>query len=122
MKKILLVDDCGESRGRLKKALEEDFILLEAENAYVAEELVLKESPDMMICDYNMPEVNGLELIRKIKAEKKLQNIPFAMCTTERQEELRNEGLRLGVKAWITKPIHPESFRTVIGRIVEKYS
>ena len=73
---------------------------------------------DMIITDLNMPNMNGLELIRALKAEKQFQFIPIVMLTTESADSMKREGQQAGAKAWMVKPFKPESIVMVVKKII----
>jgi twitching motility two-component system response regulator PilH len=88
--------------------------VLEATNGIEAKEQILSQSPDLVITDLIMPEMNGYELCRWIKGEPTTQHLPVLICSTKSEEYDRYWGMRQGADAYITKPFHPpELLKTV---------
>ena len=125
MGKVLIVDDSETVRTQLKRVFEEDgFIVLEAENGRVGLE-VLKEKAseiDIILCDVNMPEMGGLEMVRLVHENEELNKIPIFMLTTEASKVSKEIGKDAGVKAWITKPFNPEKVLKAIEKFMQKSS
>jgi two-component system chemotaxis response regulator CheY len=65
-----------------------------------------------------MPNMDGLELIRNLKADSKYRFIPVVMLTTESQEAKKEEGRKAGAKAWIVKPFKPDTLVAVVKKII----
>ncbi len=109
--KLLVVDDSSTMRRIIKNTLarigHKD--VLEAEDGKVAWQ-VLKENPDIdvLITDWNMPEMNGLELVKKVRAESKYEDMPIIMVTTEGGKKEVITALKAGVNNYIVKPFTPQ--------------
>jgi DNA-binding response OmpR family regulator len=118
-KSILLVDDSRAVRQLLKMILQRhvDCNLMEAEDGQEAYEKLKLDSYDLLITDVNMPRMNGLSLIGRVRNELGLR-IPIVIVTTMGREEDRDAGLNLGADTYITKPINgPHLVKTVTGLI-----
>ena len=118
-KNILIVDDSGAVRQLLKMVLQRhvDCNLMEAEDGQEAYEKLKLDSYDLLITDVNMPRMNGLSLIGRVRNELGLR-IPIVIVTTMGREEDRDAGLNLGADTYITKPINgPHLVKTVTGLI-----
>jgi DNA-binding response OmpR family regulator len=118
-KSILLVDDSRAVRQLLKMILQRhvDCNLMEAEDGQEAYEKLKSDSYDLLITDVNMPRMNGLSLIGRVRNELGLR-IPIVIVTTMGREEDRDAGLNLGADTYITKPINgPHLVKTVTGLI-----
>ena len=109
--KLLVVDDSSTMRRIIKNTLQrlgfDD--VLEAEHGVEAWQ-IMERTPDInvLITDWNMPEMNGLELVRKVRAEKKYENIPIIMVTTEGGKAEVITALKAGVNNYIVKPFTPQ--------------
>ncbi len=109
--KLLVVDDSSTMRRIIKNTLarigHKD--VLEAEDGKVAWQ-VLQENPDIdvLITDWNMPEMNGLELVKKVRAESKYEDMPIIMVTTEGGKKEVITALKAGVNNYIVKPFTPQ--------------
>ena len=109
--KLLVVDDSSTMRRIIKNTLQrlgfDD--VLEAEHGVDAW-LILERTPDVdvLITVWNMPEMNGLDLVRKVRAEKKYENMPIIMVTTEGGKAEVITALKAGVNNYIVKPFTPQ--------------
>jgi two-component system, chemotaxis family, chemotaxis protein CheY len=109
--KILVVDDSSTMRRIIKNTLSrlgyED--VLEGEDG-VQGWSVLNENPDieMLITDWNMPEMNGLELVKKVRADERFIDLPIIMVTTEGGKTEVITALKAGVNNYIVKPFNPQ--------------
>jgi two-component system chemotaxis response regulator CheY len=72
----------------------------------------------LVITDLNMPVMNGIELIKAIRAGNVNKFVPIIMLTTESEEQKRNEAKQAGATAWITKPFTPEILMETIGKVI----
>jgi two-component system chemotaxis response regulator CheY len=119
-KKILIVDDSPtilmSMRGMLERAGHA------VSNAASGEEAVsvLKGGlkPDLVITDYHMGVMNGIELVREVRKMSNLRFIPVLMVTTESQQEKRLEAKAAGATGWLVKPVQPDALLQVIRQVV----
>lgn len=118
--KILLVDDSALVRNKLKEVLVQgSYQILEAENGLKALEIVKNDREvGLMICDVNMPDMNGMELCRVICEEKINPELIILMLTTEANPELKETAKNYGVKAWITKPFNPKAVQAAVLKLM----
>ncbi len=116
-KKILSVDDSPSVRKLVEFTLKsKGFQVSSAEDGLAALELMAKEQFDAIVLDINMPRMNGLEFLEKVKADDVYAPIPVIMLTTEGQEEDQDKAMDLGATAYIVKPFKP----TLLLRIIDK--
>jgi len=119
--KILVVDDSSTMRRIIKNTLNrlgyKD--LLEAEHGADAWN-VLQQNPDVnvLITDWNMPEMNGLELVKKVRAEEKYVDMPIIMVTTEGGKAEVITALKAGVNNYIVKPFTPQVLKEKLGAVL----
>jgi signal transduction histidine kinase/DNA-binding response OmpR family regulator len=106
--KIIIVEDNSELREFLIQMLNEQFIVSSAENGKVAWEMILKDPPDIIISDIMMPEMDGIELCRRIKTDVRSSHIPVILLTARTAITFKYEGLETGADEYITKPFQPE--------------
>lgn len=109
--KLLVVDDSSTMRRIIKNTLEKlgHSEVLEAEHGVEAWELLGKNDDiKVVITDWNMPEMNGLDLVKKIRAEKKYEDTPIIMVTTEGGKAEVITALKAGVNNYIVKPFTPQ--------------
>ena len=86
----------------------------EATDGETAFQLMLKMPPELIISDWNMAPMTGLELLRKVRAEPKLRRIPFIMVTAESKTENVIAAKQAGVSNYIVKPFNAETLRAKI--------
>jgi two-component system phosphate regulon response regulator PhoB len=113
--KLLIVDDEDHIRDMLRMSLElHGFICIEAHNAMVAHGLVLDEQPDLVLLDWMMPDLTGIELIKRLKKDSATKEVPIIMLTARAEEDRKIHGLETGADDYVTKPF---SNRELIARI-----
>lgn len=116
-KKILIADDSSSMRQMIAFTLtEEGHTVVQAIDG---EEALNKFAPDinLVITDLNMPKINGIELIKKIRGGTTNKFLPIIMLTTESDTEKKEEGKKAGATAWIVKPFTPENLLGTIKRV-----
>ena len=119
--KILVVDDSSTMRRIIKNTLNrlgyQD--LFEAENGAQAWE-VLQQNPDItvLVTDWNMPEMNGLELVQKVRAEDRYTDMPIIMVTTEGGKGEVITALKAGVNNYIVKPFTPQVLKEKLEAVL----
>jgi len=105
-KTILVVDDSGTVRQQVSMALKQaGFAVVEAADGHEA--LAAIESNraiDMVVCDVNMPNLNGLEMVEKVKSNPANKALPILMLTTEGQPSMIKRAKEAGAVGWIVKP------------------
>lgn len=113
--RILIVDDEPAIREMVAVALElADFDVIEAENAQRAHEIIVDERPDLVLLDWMLPSVTGIELARRLKRDESTNEVPVIMLTAKSEEDNKIQGLEVGADDYITKPF---STRELIARI-----
>jgi two-component system, chemotaxis family, chemotaxis protein CheY len=114
---ILVVDDEASVRELLKLHLSAaGYEVHVAADAIAAGYLVLRNPPDLIICDVNMPHMDGFEFISAVKADKSIPNIPVIFLTTF--EEGDHRGKELGVVGYLTKPIRADRLLSLVAKHV----
>lgn len=118
-KKIMTVDDSPTIRQMLGMALKgAGYEVVEAENGKDALNKLESEPVSMLITDLNMPQMNGIDLIRSVRQSPGLRFLPIIMLTTETQEAKRQEGKAAGASGWIVKPFKPEQLLKVVQMVM----
>jgi two-component system chemotaxis response regulator CheY len=108
-KSILIVDDSMSVRTQLRQALEGDgFQVLEAENGQRGLDVCRENSIDLLIVDVNMPVMDGIEMIGRMRQIQQYKKTPIFVLTTESGVATAKQGKAAGATAWIIKPIKPE--------------
>lgn len=119
---ILIVDDSFPMRAVIKKVIKASGFnsgeLLEAGNGTEALQILNEKWLDLVLTDYNMPDMNGMELLKAIKGNNTLADIPVVMVTTEGSEQRVQEFLSQGATAYIKKPFTPEQIKSHLNRIL----
>jgi two-component system chemotaxis response regulator CheY len=108
--KVLIIDDSMMVRAQVGRALTgAGFSIIEASDGLDGLQK-LGASPDtkLVVCDVNMPRMNGIEFLENIRKEPATANVPVVMLTTEGQPELVQRAKALGAKGWIVKPFKPD--------------
>jgi len=118
-KHILIIDDSASIRQVVKINLSAaGYSISEAVDGKDALTKIEAQKPDLIISDINMPNMDGLTFVRKVKENPEFKFIPIIMLTTESQEEKKMEGMSIGVKAWLVKPFKPDQLMTAISRLL----
>lgn len=116
-KTIMVVDDSGSFRTVVKLALQKaGYAVVEACDGQDASEKLGNAKPNLIVCDVNMPRMDGLEFARHVKAGPH-KFTPMIMLTTESQDAKKAEGKAAGVRAWITKPFQPSQLVDAVQRL-----
>lgn len=118
---ILVIDDSEVARANLKESLEKaGHKVLQAESGLAGYNLTQSQKNiDLIISDYNMPEMDGLTMCQKIREMPAYQKIPILMLTTECGPELKQKGKEIGLSGWVIKPYQEKALISVISRLVE---
>ena len=115
---ILVVDDSEIIRTVIRKAIAISGLEVnefhEAANGREALEMLQDQWIDIVLTDINMPIMDGVEMIRRMAADRLLQKLPVVIVSTERSQSRIAELLALGVRAYLKKPFRPEDFHAVI--------
>ena len=116
---ILVVEDSASMRSFIVTTIEEmnGYRIFESGSGFEALKLLPRQRFDLIITDINMPDINGLELIRYVRSNPLYQDIPLFIITTERGKEDRKRGLALGANEYIVKPFDPKNLQ----KLVKKY-
>ncbi|MFO7784300.1 MAG: response regulator [Desulfatiglandales bacterium] len=119
---ILIVDDSIPMRAVLKKTIQASGFnvgeIFEASDGGEALEVMRREWMDVVVSDYNMPEMNGLEMLAEMKKDEVLRSVPVVMVTTEGSRERIDLFMRMGVTDYVKKPFTPEEVRSKLDRIL----
>lgn len=115
---LLLVEDNEDFRFYLKDNLKAAYEILEAGNGHEAWKKALSHFPDLVVSDVMMPEMNGLELCRKIKSDQRVSHIPVILLTARTNEEQRLEGFETGADDYINKPFNFEILESRIRNLI----
>ncbi|MDL5032264.1 response regulator [Pelomonas sp. APW6] len=118
-KTILVVDDSGSFRTVVKLALQKaGYTVLEAADGQAALAVLNGAAKvHLIVCDVNMPIMDGLTFLKQVKTMAAYKFTPVIMLTTESQESKKAEGRAAGAKAWITKPFQPSQLVDAVNKL-----
>jgi two-component system response regulator RpfG len=114
-RRVLIVDDESTGRTILAKIIQQaeaDVVVESFDNALQALQWLDNNHPDLIITDYRMPEINGVELIKMIRDKPTCQDIPIMMITVVSEKSVRYDALEAGATAFLTRPIDQIECRT----------
>lgn len=119
MAKILVVDDSRTMRQMVVFALKNaQFETAEACDGVEAYKWAQRNLVDLVLSDVNMPNMNGIELIKKLRGLANYRFVPILMLTTESSDERKMEGKSAGATGWIVKPFNPEKLIATINKVI----
>jgi len=103
-------------RGFVTAALESagPYAVTQAESGFHALKILPRGRYDLIITDINMPDINGLELVRFVRGNPQYQEIPLLIISTQSSERDRDRGLKLGADGFLAKPFTPEELRHAV--------
>jgi len=121
---VLIVDDSQTMRKVIRKSVVMSGFAMEncweAGNGKEALTVVQTQKVDLILTDFNMPEMNGMEMVQELKKAEKYRQIPIFFITAQENEALRKEGIALGVQGFIPKPFQPEVILDLLQKAMEK--
>ena len=120
MKTVLVVDDSRIMRNIVKNTFTELKIpsqFLEAENGQKAYQLLETNKIDLVLLDWNMPEMDGMEFLKKVRAMPDYKDLPIIMVTSESAKYNVVEALQAGATDYIVKPVHDKVFMQKLSEI-----
>jgi two-component system, chemotaxis family, chemotaxis protein CheY len=120
MRRILVTEDSATMRSLLISTIEScgDYEVVEASSGFEALRLLPREKVDMIITDINMPDINGLELIRYVRNNESYADTPLFIISTEGREKDVEKGLALGANEYLVKPIDPRRLQELIVKYI----
>lgn len=118
--KIMIVDDSRAMRMLVRRALRQAGFgaheVTEAENGALALQSIRSSAPDLVLSDWNMPEMTGIELLGELTKEG--TRVKFGFVTSEATPEMRERAARSGALFLLAKPFTPETMRDVLGPVI----
>ena len=119
-KRILIVDDDEMVRMALNELLKpEGYEIDSAANGKEALEMIKENSYDLLMFDIIMPEMDGIELCKKVRGNDEWREIPILFLTAKSREDDRNKGLEVGANLFLSKPISPEKLLQVVSETLD---
>jgi len=122
MLKVLIADDSALARAFMIRCIQisgiPDCEFFEAANGLEVIEQLKESVPDLLITDINMPKCNGIDLVKRVKANPKLSEIPVVVMTSAGNVEQRYELEKLGVTSILSKPFTPPDVMKIAGSLL----
>jgi DNA-binding LytR/AlgR family response regulator len=123
MDKILIIEDDKSYIENITLLLEEEgFQVISAENGFDGIELAKSESPDLIICDIMLPDIDGYTILKELRKRKKTKFIPFIFLTAKAEMTDLRTGMNLGADDYLTKPFRADDLLTTVKTRLEKAS
>lgn len=118
--RILIIDDNEELRHFIKNILSKEYKVLEAANGKEGLDITLKKSPDIVISDIMMPEMDGVEYLNAVKNDHDISHIPIILLTAKSSIDDRIKGMEYGADDYITKPFNSTYLKAKIASLIKK--
>jgi two-component system chemotaxis response regulator CheY len=116
---VFVVEDSRTMRTLVRSALERDgYEVRESADGRQALAALHTTAPDLVITDINMPEMDGITLVREIRKLPALGRTPVLILTTESDDEVKARARAAGATGWIGKPFHPDQLRQVVAHVL----
>jgi two-component system chemotaxis response regulator CheY len=119
---VIIVDDSAAIRKILRRVLAKAEVPLgeiyEANDGVEALQVLANNTVQLILCDINMPNMDGIELLEKVKAQEHLRAVPFVMVTTEGSQARVMQAIELGAAGYVKKPFTPEQIKEKLTGIV----
>lgn len=118
-KQIMIVDDSASLRQVVSIALTNaGYETIEAEDGAQALNQLDGKKIHLVICDVNMPIMDGISFVKKVKQMPNYRFLPIIMLTTESGENRKLEGQAAGARAWVVKPFKPEQMLEAVSKLI----
>ena len=116
----LIADDYSTARRLIKESLQQmGFTCLEAENGNQAIVLIKQTTLNLVIADVNMPEKNGLELLKDIRADDNMKDLPVVLTMLEPLDDLISDGKKLGMNDYLVKPFDVFTLSKTLDKVIK---
>ncbi len=118
---ILAVDDSASLRQMVAFTLRSSgYEVLEAADGIEALDALRAHAVDLVLTDQNMPGMDGIELVRQIRAGSRQRDVPVLLLTTETSDEIKHAGRAAGATGWLVKPFDPRRLVEVVRRVLPR--
>ena len=120
--KVLVVDDFATMRRIVKNVLKQIGFteIVEADDGSTALEVLRQTKIDLIVSDWNMPKVTGLDLLKAVRSDESLKAMPFLMVTAEAQKDNVVQAVQAGVSNYVVKPFTAEALKEKLEKIFDK--
>jgi two-component system chemotaxis response regulator CheY len=118
-KKVLVVDDSATIRQQVSQVLTKvGFDVVEAADGQIGADMIKGDKTiSVVICDVNMPRMNGIEMLSHIRTEQKNMDLPILMLTTDGQPALIKRAKEAGARGWMVKPFNPVQLVAAVQKL-----
>jgi two-component system chemotaxis response regulator CheY len=118
-KRVLVVDDSATVRNEVVSILTPaGFDVVEADNGEAGAEIIGSDRRiALVICDVNMPRMNGIEMVQRVKAEPSNGDLPILMLTSEGEPSLIKQAKAAGARGWVVKPFNPAHLVAAVQKL-----
>lgn len=116
---VLIVEDHPDLRAYLRRLLAQHWRILQAADGREALQLARERMPDAVVSDIMMPEMDGLELLRKLRGDLRTSHLPVLLLTARRDDRTRLEGYSLSADDFLAKPFEPQELRLRVARMID---
>jgi len=117
-KSILAVDDVRDNLDILVELLSDDYNMKAAPSGKVALKIAEKTHPDLILLDIMMPEMDGYEVLKTLKANEETSGIPVVFVTANDNEKERRKGLAMGAAGYLAKPVDPVRLKDICRGLI----
>jgi signal transduction histidine kinase/AraC-like DNA-binding protein len=119
---VFVVDDDPEMRWFIAEIMKDRYNVISIENARSVSSVLETIPPQLIISDIMMPELDGISLMKQIKADRRTARIPFILLSAKNTPEEQTEGISAGAEAYIVKPFNIEYLQSVVERLLKRQS
>ncbi|HEY4481519.1 MAG TPA: response regulator [Candidatus Brocadiaceae bacterium] len=122
MPKVLIIDDSAVMRKIIQRNIQQSGLLVdefvEAGDGREGLEKVTSNNIDLILCDWNMPNMTGIEFVKALRGSGQKGNVPIVMVTTEGGEAKIEEAKNSGANGYLTKPFTPDQLKSKLGNFL----
>lgn len=118
MKKILIVEDSEMNRDLLVQLLEDNYELVEAADGREGLASIASESPDLVLLDISLPEMDGYQVTRAVRADEAIKDIPIIAVTAHAMAGDEEKAMEAGCNDYLTKPIDEEELWAKVEKLI----
>lgn len=119
---IFVVDDDAEMRWFVSETLNKHYHVVGVENPLALAGLLESVQPQLIISDIMMPGIDGITLLKQIKADRRTAHIPFVLLSAKNTPEEQTEGIAAGAEAYIVKPFNVRYLQSLVERLIQRQS
>jgi signal transduction histidine kinase/DNA-binding response OmpR family regulator len=117
---ILVIDDDPEMLWFISEIFKEHYNIIPVNNPETVHDILLQTQPHLIISDIMMPQLDGITLMKQIKADKRTVHIPFILLSAKNTVEEQVEGIEAGAEMYLTKPFNVEYLKSIVDRLLQR--